>query len=155
MQFSHYTCDSSTATVDAINNHHTPRVAYVQRTNYNPAMMSSDSNDTSMNTIYCYLPPYFVHSRSPNKEIQLLIFRVFDLTTGTEIQASMHSDICMMDASADNYIASSSTLYTIPKRYKIGDNRSVFQLWFRDLYGNLLNIQPDKVRIIVEFVLSY
>ena len=155
MQFAHFTIDTSTASISNSSSHHYPTLVYNQHVNYNPSMLPVTANATPLNTIYCTLPPYFIHSRDPGKEIQLLIFRVFDLEQGCEIQATLHSDISIIDASADHYIASSNTLYSIPKRYKIGDNRSMFQMWLRDLNGNLLDLDVTKLRVIIELVLSY
>ena len=154
MQFAHFTIDTSTASVSNGSNHY-PTLAYKEHVNYNPTMIPVTANATPLNTIYCSLPAYFIHSRDAKKEIQLLIFRAFDLEGGYEIQATLHSDIASIDASADHYIASSNTLYSVPKSYKIGDNRSMFQMWLRDLNGNLLDLDTTKLRVIIELVLSY
>ena len=163
MQYSHYICDTFTATLNDTNLTSLPRraagqhvIGHEDRVELTPLYARNVSaEDDKYNTFYCDLPPYFIYSRNPNKEIQVLICRVYDLENNCEIQSSMHSDIAMINASADSYIAATNTLYPVPKRYKIGDNRSTFKIWFRDLFGVVVSLSPEKTRAVVELVLVY
>ena len=162
-QYSHYICDTATASIlesdlmlSSFNSLKKAIIGNERRNHYNPDQLPvGDGTDTFFDTFYCDLPSYFINSTNPNKEIQVLICRVYDLETGFEIQSSMHSDIVMINASADNYVAATNTLYNVPKRYRIGDNRANFKIWFRDIWGNLINLDPKKTRAIVELVLVY
>ena len=165
LQYSHYICDTLTASLADVNSstlttrsngNHT--LGYDStRTDLQPSLYSATvTNDADRyNTFYCDLPQYFISSRNANKEIQVLICRVYDLENDCEIQSSMHSDIAMINASADSYIAATNTLYPVPKRYRIGDNRSTFKIWFRDVYGQVISLSPTKTRAVVELVLVY
>ena len=114
-------------------------------------------NHLRYDTVYITLPTYFTQSRNANKRIHIQQVKLFDITSDepTEINASMHSDIVQINASADNYCCFCNALYPIPPTFTLSDNKSKFECWFRDLKGNLVDIDPTKVRLILETVLEY
>ena len=125
---------------------------------------SNAPNDAiTYDTLHIKFPEYFIESGNPNKRIEVEICRLFDLTStdsytgeaGMEIAASMHSDIWNINDSADHYICSTNTLYNNPKCYTVGDNRSVFEIWFYKPDGSVIDLDPTKTRAIIEFVLKY
>ena len=123
------------------------------------------STETAVNydTLHIKLPEYFTESKNTNKYIEVEICRLFDLTStdaytgkaGVEMAASMHSDIWDINDSADHYICSTNTLYNNPKCYTVGDNKSVFEIWFYTPDGSVIDLDPTKTRAIIEFVLKY
>ena len=119
---------------------------------------TASASDAVWDTIFIPLPRYFVDSRSAEKAVQIELCRVFDFTQvadGQELISSLHSDIAAVDSSADNYIASTNVLYNTPKAYVIGDNRDIFQVWFRKINGDIIDLHPTKTRCIIEMVLRY
>ena len=109
-------------------------------------------------TIYVDLPTYFINSTNPNKAVEIELARVFDFTSwseGAEMISSLHSDIAEQDASADNYVCATNTLYNNPKSYLVGANKSTIECWFRKIDGTLINLHPNNTRIIIEMVLRY
>ena len=114
-------------------------------------------------TLHIKFPEYFIESGNPNKRIEVEICRLFDMTStdpvtgekGMEMAASMHSDIWNVNDSADHYICSTNTLYNNPKTYTVGDNRSVFEIWFYKPDGSVIDLDPLKTRAVIEFVLKY
>ena len=129
----------------------------------NATASDSDSTSITYDTFYIKFPEYFTESKSHNKQIEVEICRLFDMTatneytgeTGVEMSASMHSDIWTANDSAEHYICSTNTLYNNPKCYVIGDNRSVFEVWFYKPDGSVIDLDPLKTRAIIEFVLRY
>ena len=127
------------------------------------ATASSSDSEATYDTFYIKFPEYFTESNSHNKQIEVEICRLFDMTavdsytgeTGVEMSASMHSDIWTANDSADHYICSTNTLYNNPKCYTVGDNRSVFEVWFYKPDGSVIDLDPLKTRAIIEFVLKY
>ena len=114
-------------------------------------------------TLHIKFPEYFIESGNPNKRIEVEICRLYDMTStdaytgkaGVEMSASMHSDIWNVNDSADHYICSTNTLYNNPKCYTVGDNRSVFEIWFYRPDGSVIDLDPVKTRAVIEFVLKY
>ena len=125
--------------------------------------ISSSNNDANYDTLHIKFPEYFIESGNPNKRIEVEICRLYDMTStdsytgevGMEMTASMHSDIWNINDSADHYICSTNTLYNNPKCYTVGDNRSVFEIWFYRPDGSVIDLDPTKTRAIIEFVLKY
>lgn len=112
-------------------------------------------NSLLYDTIFIDVPEYFIQSRNPNKTISILQARFFDLTTGNPIVASMHSDLVQINASADNYCCSTNMLYPVPITLVLPTNKSKFECWFRDYKGKLIDLDPTKVRLILECILEY
>ena len=106
-------------------------------------------------TVYIDLPPNFVQSRNPNKNISILLVRLFDLTSNSEITASLHSDISRIDSSADHYCCACNLLYTPPKSYPSPDNKQKFECWFRTIDGSIVELDPTKTRFVIELVLEF
>ena len=128
-----------------------------------PVALATASSDLTYDTLHIKFPEYFTDSHNVHKAIEVEICRLFDMTsidpysgeTGVELQASMHSDIWNINDSADHYICTTNTLYNNPKHYVIGDNRSVFEVWFYKPNGEVIDLDPSKTRAIIEFVLKY
>ena len=104
------------------------------------------------NTLFITLPEYFTQSRN-QKSISVQLVRLFDLQTGQPIDSSMHSNMIQINTSANNYICACNTVYSVPKKYIIGDNTNKFEAWFRKINGSLVDL--SKTRIIVELLLNY
>ena len=126
-------------------------------------LMTLPESDINYDTLHIKFPEYFIESGNPNKRIEVEICRLYDMTStdsytgevGMEMAASMHSDIWNVNDSADHYICSTNTLYNNPKCYTIGDNRSVFEVWFYRPDGSVIDLDPLKTRAVIEFVLKY
>ena len=114
-------------------------------------------NHLRFDTVFISLPAYFTQSRNANKRLFILQVKLFDITSDvpTEITASMHSDIVQINASADNYCCSCNMLYPLPPSFTLADNKSRFECWFRNIRGELIDIDPLKVRLVIETVLEY
>ena len=109
-------------------------------------------------TIFIDLPMYFCQSNNANKSLSITIARLFDISDTSnprEIISSMHSNIVRINESADNYCCSCNMIYPIPKDYPMPDNKSRFEVWFRDIYGNLIDLDTKKIRCIIEMTLHY
>ena len=106
-------------------------------------------------TVYIDLPPAFVQSKNSNKRVSILIARIFDLVNECPIESSMHSDLVRTDASADHYCCTTNVLYSFLKTYYMGDNKGKFEVWFRKMNGNIIDLAPEKTRIVIEFVLEF
>ena len=118
---------------------------------------SGSESDINYDTLHIKFPEYFIESGNPKKRIEVEICRLYDMTLDEpyEMAASMHSDIWNINDSADHYICSTNTLYNNPKCYTVGDNRSVFEVWFYRPDGSVIDLDPVKTRAIIEFVLKY
>ena len=125
--------------------------------------ITADDEAINYDTLHIKFPEYFIESGNPNKRIEVEICRLYDMTSndpytgeiGMEMAASMHSDIWNVNDSADHYICSTNTLYNNPKCYTVGDNRSVFEIWFYKPDGSVIDLDPVKTRAVIEFVLKY
>ena len=106
-------------------------------------------------TVYCDLPPNFVQSRNPNKNISILLVRLFDLTSNQEIIGSLHSDIVRIDSSADHYVCATNLLYVPPKQYVCPDNKKSFECWFRKVNGDIVDLERTKTRFVCEMLLEF
>ena len=109
-------------------------------------------------TIFIDLPMYFAQSKNPNKSLSITLARIFDLTDTSnprEIVASMHSNIVRINQSADSYCCSCNMIYPIAKEYPMPDNKTRFEVWFRDIFGELIDLNTKKVRCIIEMTLHY
>ena len=126
-------------------------------TTYQNTSSSSDTlvSTVKYDTLFIALPSFFTHCPNPKKSVSLLIARLFDITEMKEIAASIHSNIVQFDASADNYCCTANMLYPIPKRFVLADNKTVFEVWARDLQGNIIDFDPLKTRLILEFLLEF
>ena len=116
------------------------------------------TEDSVWDTIYVDLPTYFVNSNNPNKCVEIELARVIDFTSwseGVEMISSLHSDIAEQDASADNYVCATNTLYNNPKSYLVGANKNMIECWFRKIDGTLINLHPNSTRVIIEMILRY
>ena len=120
-------------------------------------MTSTSDEEINYDTLHIKFPEYFIESGNPKKRIEVEICRLYDMTLDEpyEMAASMHSDIWNINDSADHYICSTNTLYNNPKCYTVGDNRSVFEVWFYRPDGSVIDLDPIKTRAIIEFVLKY
>ena len=112
-------------------------------------------NSALYDTIWIQLPQYFVNSSNPKKSIDVLMVRVFDVINGVELVASVHSDIVQMNKSSDSYMCAANQLYPIPKKYIMPDNTAVFEVWVRRMDGNILDLDPDQTRVVMELLLKY
>ena len=112
-------------------------------------------NSALYDTIWIQLPQYFVNSSNPKKSIDVLMVRVFDVNNGVELVASVHSDIVQMNKSSDSYMCAANQLYPIPKKYIMPDNTAVFEVWVRRMDGNILDLDPDQTRVVMELLLKY
>ena len=107
---------------------------------------TSSESDIHYDTLHIKFPEYFIESGNPKKRIEVEICRLYDMPLDEpyEMAASMHSDIWNINDSADHYICSTNTLYNNPKCYTVGDNRSVFEVWFYRPDGSVIDLDPVK-----------
>ena len=106
-------------------------------------------------TIYITFPKYFVQAPNTKKYVEILLVRLFDLQTLEEIKASFHTNLIRNNESADNYMCATNVAYPVPKKYVCSDNKEKFECWFRDIRGNIIDLDPSKRRVIIECVLHY
>ena len=109
-------------------------------------------------TVCFELPDYFVESRNPNKsvEFQLVHCLIKDADgTWNYLPATMHSDVVQYRSSADSYVCSTEVMYTQRKHFYIPNTQKSFDLWFRDMNGDILDMTPTTTRVIIELLLTY
>ena len=110
-------------------------------------------NHVKFDTIYIQFPKYFVQSSNTKKYVSILLVRLFDIVNKCEITASMHTNLIRTNESADNYCCACNIAYPVPKNYICSDNKDKFETWFRDINGDLIDLDPTKTRAIIECVL--
>ena len=85
-------------------------------------------------------------------------------TTTTEVSnneewvalaSTMHSDLVQFRPSADSYVMSTNVMYNWEKKFHIPTNKSTFDIWFRDMFGRIIEVDPAKTRIIIELLLTF
>ena len=119
------------------------------------SLSSTSSTEEDYNQIQITLPEYFTRSINPDKHVEIVLVRVYDLENHKPLDGSMHSTIAQRDASSNYYICSVNVLYPVPYTFTISDNRAVFNVWFRGMDGQVFLLTPSKVRIIIEMNLIY
>ena len=112
-------------------------------------------NHLLYDTIYIELPQYFVVSPFADKSVSILTARLFDLTTESEITGSLHSDLVQVNASDDNYCCSVNKLYPIPPTFILAGRKSRFECWCRGIKGDLIELDPQKTRLVIELLLEF
>ena len=125
--------------------------------NYQNTSTSSDTLAPSVmyDTLYISLPSFFTTCPNSKKCVSIIIARLFDITEQRELTGSIHSTLVQFDASANYYCCSANLLYPQPKRYNIADNTAIFEVWCRDLNGSIIDLNPNKTRLILELVLEF
>lgn len=126
-------------------------------TTYQMNTTSSDTLAASVmyDTLYISLPQFFTSSPNSKKTVGIIIARLFDLAECKEIVGSIHSTLVQFDASANNYCCATNLIYPQPKRFNIADNSSIFEVWCRDLNGNIIDLDPARTRLILELLLEF
>ena len=85
-------------------------------------------------------------------------------TTTTEVSnneewialaSTMHSDLVQFRPSADSYVMSTNVMYNWEKRFYLPNNKASFDIWFRDMFGRVIELDPAKTRIIIELLLTF
>ena len=71
------------------------------------------------------------------------------------LPCTCHSDLVQVNASADCCIGCSNLMYSFPKKYVIGNAVQSFNMWFRDMSGKIVDIDPYKTHLIVEVILRW
>ena len=71
------------------------------------------------------------------------------------LASTMHSDLVQFRPSADSYVMSTNVMYNWEKKFHIPTNKSTFDIWFRNLTGKLIDLDPAKTRIIIELLLTF
>ena len=72
-----------------------------------------------------------------------------------QLPCTCHSDLVQVNASADCCIGCSNLMYSFPKKYVIGNAVQSFNMWFRDMSGKIVDIDPYKTHLIVEVILRW
>ena len=106
-------------------------------------------------TLYIKLPDYFTSSMNPDKTVTVLIARVYDINTREPIVSSLHSNLLQFNRSADDYIMTTNVLYPTPKSFQVPSTQSTYEVWLRRIDGSLIDLDPSKTRVIIEFMLNY
>ena len=124
---------------------------------YQNTSTSSDTlaADVMYDTLYIALPSFFTQAPNSKKSVSIIIARLFDITEQKELAGSIHSTLVQFDASADSYCCTANLLYSEPKRYIIADNKTIFEVWARDIQGNIYDLNPAKTRLILELLLEF
>lgn len=114
------------------------------------------NSETQYDTLYITLPEVFTNSGNTHKTVQIYVVHLYDLETRCEIPyASMYSDLIQVNKSADNYCCACNIYHSTPKDFIIADSKSVFEVWFRDIGGEIIDLNPTKTRIIFEMLLTF
>ena len=71
------------------------------------------------------------------------------------LASTLHSDLVQFRPSADSYVMSTNIMYNWQKKFIIPDSRASFDIWFRDLNGFIIEMDPVKTRIIIELLLTF
>ena len=116
---------------------------------------TNSEGEGAYNAITFKLPEYFTNARNPNKTVQVLLVRLYDLATQAKIEGSVHSNLVMSQQSADYYICATNLAYPNPKTYTISDNKAMFDVWFKRVNGSIVDLDPTKTRVIIELLLTF
>ena len=74
----------------------------------------------------------------------------------TAIPSTMHSDLVQFRPSADNYVCGVNMMYDAgEKKFVIPNEKSTFDVWFRTLGGDIIELLPTTTRVIIELLLTY
>ena len=71
------------------------------------------------------------------------------------LASTMHSDLIQFRPSADSYVMSTNVMYNWEKKFYLPTNKSSFDIWFRDMFGRVIELDPSKTRIIIELLLTF
>lgn len=80
---------------------------------------------------------------------------ITDETEWNTVPSTMHSDLVQFRPSADSYVMSTNVMYNWQKKFTLPDAKSSFDIWFRDLNGFIIDMDPMKTRIIIELLLTF
>ena len=71
------------------------------------------------------------------------------------LECTCHSDLVQVNTSADYCLGATNVMYSFPKKYIIGNSVQYFNMWFRDMSGKIVDIDPFKTHLIVELILRW
>ena len=115
-----------------------------------------ESTPVQYDTLHIKLPEVFTNSGNAFKTVQIYVVHLYDLENRCEIPyASMYSDMIQVNKSADNYCCACNVYHSTPKDYIIADSKAVFEVWFRDIAGTIIDLNPKKTRVIFEMLLTF
>ena len=116
---------------------------------------SINLEQVEFDTAYIVLPEYFTQSSNPQKSVRILFVRLYDLVNETQYDASLHSTLLQFNNSADNYICATNIAYPHPKSFIVGNSQQHFEVWFRKMNGEIIDLTPAETRMIIEMELEY
>ena len=74
----------------------------------------------------------------------------------TAIPSTMHSDLVQFRPTADNYVCAVNMMYDAGEKvFVIPNEKTTFDVWFRTLGGDIIELLPSKTRVIIELLLTY
>ena len=73
----------------------------------------------------------------------------------TQLMCTCHSDLVQVNTSADCCLGCTNMMYSFPKKYVIGNSVGSFNMWFRDMSGKIVDVDPFKTHLIVELILRW
>ena len=74
----------------------------------------------------------------------------------TAIPCTMHSDLVQFRPTADNYVCGVNIMYDSGEKvFPIPNEKATFDVWFRTLGGDIIELLPSKTRVIIELLLTY
>ena len=71
------------------------------------------------------------------------------------LDCTCHSDLVQVNTSADSCLGMTNVMYSFPKKYVIGNSVQSFNMWFRDMSGKIVDVDPYKTHLIVELILRW
>ena len=99
------------------------------------------------------LPMDFVNSKN-KRYIHVINFKLMDITSGKLLMdVSAHSDFIKDHPYLNGFMCFCNEQLAKRKKYEIMHHITNFNLWFQDLYGNVLN--PSNYLFTGEFMLEY
>jgi hypothetical protein len=119
----------------------------------NSPMMMADE-PILYDTIRIEFPNDFIQSIN-NKFINVITAKYYNYQKGAiSDMASISSDVCQ-DTNYDDSFLCLCGESEYNKRLQIYDARTQFTLWVKNVYGNIIDLDPAKTRIFVELLLEY
>ena len=120
---------------------------------------TADDSTVIYDTLCFELPDYFTESAFTGKAVELQYIHLLQYSVNDKewyyVPSTMHSDLVQFRPSADSYVCATNVMYTWTKRFVIPRNMPSFDLWFRDMNGTIINMDPTITRVIVELLLTY
>jgi hypothetical protein len=106
-------------------------------------------------TLLIDFPGEFINSIN-EKTITLENIRCLDLQNEKDyFGASAYSDLIQDNHYADFFFSFTDTPILIPRTLTIYDAKTKFSIWFRDAHRELIDLDPEQTRVVIELLLEF